>query len=209
MINIAQPNPAAWSPPVSGAAPPVAAVAAIRPLQDSARNGQSGADRQRDTPARPDRQAEAREVARLFPGDRARATGRTATEGRGVGDVLARRDTEQVARELAAEQAAEEARRTQRQALLANVWKASAAVVERVLGRDGAVVAPSAAERPAPSGRQPAEQLTLPWPVMPQDASPSLARADFPDPQDVVAYDERGNSNLAPLEIGVLISRRV
>ena len=44
---------------------------------------------------------------------------------------------------------------------------------------------------------------------MPQDARSGRTRSDYPAPQEVVAYDERGNSNLAPLETGVLISRRV
>lgn len=216
MINIAQPNPVAWPPRTSTAVAPVAAVAAIRPLQESARNGQSGAGRESELPgARNERRVEGREAGRpmrdagadgVRPG-----AGRTAGEGREVGDVAARRELEQAARQQAAEQVAEEARRVQRQELLTNVWKASAAVVDRVLGREeGAAVnaasASSASETPA---RQPVEQLSLPWPVMSQETRPGQTRPDFPAPQDVVAYDERGNSNLAPLEAGALISRRV
>jgi hypothetical protein len=203
MINIAQPNPAAWSPPVSGATKPVAAVAAIRPLQESARNGQPGSGRDRESPAsRADRGAVARDGARATPGSQ-------APERSSAGDVLARREAGQAARRLAAEETAEDARRAQRQELLANVWKASAAVVERVLGlEDGAAMQPATAS-PAASGRQPVEQLALPWPVMPEESRSNRTRADFPAPQEVVAYDERGNSSLAPLEAGVLISRRV
>ncbi len=204
MINIAQPSPAAWSPPASGATAPVAAVAAIRPLQESARNGQPGAGRERELPA-------SRTERRAVAGDGTRATPGRAESTRGAaGDVLARREAEQAARRVAAEDAAEEARRAQRQELLTNVWKASAAVVERVLGLDeGAAVSPAAATGPASPGRQPVEQLALPWPVMPQDAASSRTRPDFPAPQDVVAYDERGNSNLASVETGVLLSRRI
>lgn len=203
MINIAQPNPAAWSPPASGATAPVAAVAAIRPLQESARNGQPGAGRERELPA-------SRTERRAVASDGTRATPGRAESARGAaGDVLARREAEQAARRLAAEETAEEARRAQRQELLTNVWKASAAVVERVLGLDeGTAVSPAVAGPASPS-RQPIEQLALPWPVMPQDAGSSRTRAEFPAPQDVVAYDERGNSSLASLETGVLLSRRV
>ena len=121
-----------------------------------------------------------------------------------------RRDAEQNARQVAAEQAAEAARSAQRQELLTNVWKASAAVVDRVLGREDAAAVKPAAESQAASGRQqPMEQLALPWPVMRQEARSPGSRADFPPTQAVVAYDERGNSNFAPLEAGMLISRRV
>ncbi len=123
--------------------------------------------------------------------------------------MLVRRDAEQDAKQVAAEQAAEAARRAQRLDLLANVWKASAAVVERVLGLEEGAAVNRANASPAASGRQPVEQLALPWPVMPEDARSTRTRADFSAPQEVVAYDERGNSSLAPLEAGVLISRRV
>ena len=214
MINIAQPNPAAWSPPAPGAIAPVTAVAAIRPLQESARNGQSGAGREQGTPAaRADRQTDAREAARQSRdavGDGGRSTpGRTGAPNREAGDMLLRREAEHNAKQLAAEQAAEEARRVQRQELLTNVWKASAAVVDSVFGRNDATAVKPAAESGALSGSQPVEQLALPWPVMPQAARSPGARSDFPSPQDVVAYDERGKSNLAPLETGILINRRV
>ena len=214
MINIAQPNPAAWSPPASSAIAPVAAVSAIRPLQESARNGQPGAGREQDTRgARADRRADVREVARPgrdAAGDGGRSTtGRTGTERGDAGDMRVRREAEQDAKQVAAEQAAEAARRAQRLDLLANVWKASAAVVDRVLGRDDSNAVKPAADSLAVTGRQPVEQLALPWPVMPQDARAPLSRAELRAPQDVVAYDERGNSNLAPLEAGLLISRWV
>jgi hypothetical protein len=214
MINFAQPNPAAWSPPVGGATAPVAPVAAIRPLQETARNGQPGAGRdQGATASRAEARAEGREAARLAreaaresgPG----AAGRNGAAAGESGDLLARREAEQQTRQLAQEQAADEARRAQRQELLSNVWKASAAVVDRVLGREETANAKPGSASAEPSGRQPGEQLSLPWPVMPQDSRAEPARVNFPAPQEVVAYDERGNSNLAPMEAGLLLSRRV
>jgi len=217
MINIAQPNPVVWSPPASGATAPVAAVAAVRPLQESARNGQSGAGREQDTPnVRAERRAEAREVARQgrdAASDGARNTAGRTGNGTGRSEasgMSVRREAEQNAKQVAVEQAAEEARRAQRQELLTNVWKASAAVVDRVLGRDDATALKSAAESQAASGSQQSmEQLALPWPVMPQDARTPPSRAELGAPEDVVAYDEHGNGNLAPLEAGMLISHRV
>lgn len=214
MINITQPNPVVWSPPANGAAAPVAAVTAIRPLQESARTGQQGAER--ELPGqRADRGAadrDARRTARETGTDGVRSGAGRATGERGeLPDAVARREAEQAARQQAADQATEETRRAQRQELLTNVWKASAAVVDRVLGREegAAVNAAAAGASTAAPGRQPAEQLTLPWPVMPQDPGQAQGRRDFPATQDVVAYDERGNSNLAPLEAGALLSRRV
>lgn len=215
MINIAQTNPAVWSPPASTATAPVAAVAPVRPPQESARNGQSGTGREQETPgARAQRRADAREPASsgrdaTAEGAPGRA-GRTGTGGGESSDVRARRETEQNAKQLATEQAAEEARRVQRQELLTNVWKASAAVVDRALGRDDTSAVNAAAESQASAGgEQTLEQLALPWPVMPQDADAAPSRADLGVPDDVVAYDEHGNSSVAPLEAGLLISRRV
>lgn len=215
MINIAQPNPAVWSSPASTATAPVAAVAPIRLLKEGARNGQAGTGREQETPsARADRRADAREVARQgrdAAGDGARGVaGRSGTAGGESSDARVRRESEQNTKQLATEQVAEEARRAQRQELLTNVWKASAAVVDRVLGRDDAIAVKSAAESQAPSdSAQSMEQIALPWPVMPLDAREIPSRADLGVPEDVVAYDERGNSNLAPLEAGLLISHHV
>ena len=214
MINIAQPNPTAWSPLPTGAVAPVAAVAAIRPLQESARNGQPGAGREQGAPPqRNDGRAEARESLRAAR-EAAREGGLAGARRGGTarddpGDILTRQENEQKAKQLALEQAAEESRRAQRQELLSNVWKASAAVVDRVLGRDESSSVTPVAASPEVRGRQPVEQLSLPWPVMQQDSRSEFARADFPAVQEVVAYDERGNSSLAPLEAGLLLSRRV
>lgn len=215
MINIAQSSPVVWSPPASGATAPVTPVAAVRPLQESARDGQpgTGTSAERDTrAARADRRTEAREADRqaheaVNDGKR-RVTGSTGTEPGKVDDAPVRQEAKDNAKQLAEEQAADEARRAQRQELLTNVWKASAAVVNRVLGRDEVSAVNPAAESQALAALPPLEQL--PWPVMPPEAgSPQAPTADFPAPEDVVAYDERGNGNTAPVEAGMLISERV
>lgn len=215
MINIAQTTPALWSPPVSGAVAPVAAVSAVRPLQEGARHNQQGTDRESGAAqARPDRRAEAREGTRPGRNSETPSEGMRTSAGRAdaskgeASEVRLRREAEQNAKQLAAEQAAEEERRAQRQDLLTNVWKASAAVVERVLGRDEVSAVQAAAPSEATSdGTPPVGQLALPWPVMPQEAR--LPNAAFPAPEEVVAYDERGNGNLAPIETGMLVNERV
>jgi hypothetical protein len=73
--------------------------------------------------------------------------------------------------------------------VLTNVWQASAAVVDRALGRE-----------PSTPGAQ-------------SDKSPELSQVattlqDNPA-VDVVAYDDRGNSSFAPLDPGSHFSQRV
>jgi hypothetical protein len=215
MINITQLNPITWSLPTSTTAAPVAAVAGIRPMQESARHGQPGADREpRASTARAERGSEAGEAARKAAEAVAhqggqRTTGRTALDRGEAGGIQAGREAEQNTKQRAAEKVAEAERSAQRQELLVNVWKASAAVVDQVLGREDATAINPAAESQATAARQLLEQPALPWPVMPPEALASVARVSFPSPADVVAYDQRGHSSLAPLEPGALISRRV
>ena len=214
MINFSTQLPAVWTPPAAQAPLAVAAVAAIRPLQESGRNGQSGAEPEAQPPRQGRRRSEP-ESAPILPRksgqeDGAAGASRSATA---QAQRLAQADAEQRTEQEVAQQAAEAARREQMQSVLTNVWKASAAVVDRVLGRDdaapGAVpvsgAAAGSAER-APVRAQPAEQLSLPWPVQPQEL---VLPAAMNDDRVPVAYDERGNSSLAPLEPGALISRRV
>ena len=91
-----------------------------------------------------------------------------------------------------AEREADAARERDKQAMehlkdvLTNVWQASAAVVEQALGL----------EKSTPD--KPADTVAL----------AAAAQDDTPG-AEVVAYDERGNSSLAPLEAGSLISHRV
>ena len=217
MINISTQLPAGWTPQAAQAPAAVAAVAPIRPVQESGRNGQSGAGADPETQA--SRQGRGRpesESAPILPrrsGQEEDSTGAVRSTSTAQAERLSQADAEQRAEQEAAQQAAEVARREQLQSVLTNVWKASAAVVDRVLGRDdpaagGASVsgaAVGAAER-APGRLQPAEQLSLPWPVQPQERALPTAMNDGRVP---VAYDERGNSSLEPLEPGALISRRV
>ena len=214
MINISTQLPAVWTPPAAQAPLPVAAVAAIRPLQESGRNGQSGAGADREAQAaRQGRRRPESESAPILPRRPAQSEAGVAEGTRSPSTAQAERSAQangmQRAEQEATEQVAEEARREQMQSVLTNVWKASAAVVDRALGRDDA--APFGGQAGGPGERssvrsQPAEQLSLPWPVQPQERAVPAAMNEG---RVAVAYDERGNSSLAPLEPGALISRRV
>jgi hypothetical protein len=218
MINISTQLPAVWTPQAAQTPAAVAAVAPIRPVQEGGRNGQSGAGADPETQAsRQGRRRPESESAPILPrrsGQEEDSTGALRSTSTAQAERLSQADAEQRAEQEAAQQAAEAARREQLQSVLTNVWKASAAVVDRVLGRDDAAAggaspvsgaAGGAADR-APGRSQPAEQLSLPWPVQPQERVIPAAMNDGRVP---VAYDERGNSSLAPLEPGALISRRV
>lgn len=83
-----------------------------------------------------------------------------------------------------------ESQRLPPQQLLSTVWEASAAVVNQVLGEEPAAATPAAADAAT-------------------DAVPVKLAADpGAEAQDLVSYDERGNGESAPVELGVIISER-
>ena len=105
------------------------------------------------------------------------------------------------------------------------MWQASAAVVDRALGRDTSTpgtqsdTAPDLSQvaatlvtrrRSAPAGAPelPPEMPALPWRPASTSGESSTAVQDNPA-ADVVAYDDRGNSSLAPLDLGSHFSQRV
>jgi len=140
----------------------------------------------------------------------------------------ARQVEQQRAAQEVADQEADKALREKLQTVLTTVWQASAAVVERALGREPANELPgprpdSAADQsvagsallarrpllPEPALTQQADPL--PWPIMQGETSvQSDPSAPMPlAPEEIVAYDEKGNTSAAPLEVGSLISHRV
>jgi hypothetical protein len=119
-----------------------------------------------------------------------------------------RQDEDKKAREKAEQQ-------IKLQEVLATVWKASAAVVDVVLGRDAAEAAAAAAEgkvdgvsssaQVAAVGGAPAS-VDDPWATPEQaDLLPSAWRRE----QDPEAYTEQGVGSWSPRETGLLISHRV
>lgn len=214
MINISTPWPTAWTPSASPPTSAVAAVIAVRPAKDSGRHTQSGADPQVPSADLARQRSEsAREAAPMLPHKSAQDAATAVAASREPSHTLSRADTQQLAQQEADEQAAKDARHQQLKAVLTNVWKASAAVVDRVLARDDGLVAGAPANATlsgapaewATRGSN-AEQLSLPWPVMPQQRELPAALNEGRAP---MAYDERGISNLMPLEPGALISHRV
>lgn len=216
MLNISSTQPAIWpSAPASGVTP-VTAVTAVTPVQSSARDAQAGFGQGRDQPvpaslrrggaqpAEARRDANTPEAAPLLPRESP-----DSPDGQASPEAIE-------AQANAEAQAEEKALKRQLQDVLSDVWKASAAVVDVVLGRDAAVAeaaGPGAASA-GDSTRSTAVQVASGAVALPvagnQDANDAvLDQAVARLPQDVMAYDAQGNSSWAPLEAGSLLSQRV
>lgn len=219
MFSITSIPPAVWSPAPGPAVTAVAAPAPVTPVQATSRDAQTGTGQPGRDPSavaqvlRPGApqaertsQGPAVEAAPLLPRESPDAPDQPASAE--TTEVQAEAEREQQAR-----QAEDKALKQQLQDVIANVWKASAAVVEVALGResgaaeDAAVdvqaVAPAAA--PGQGGVKP---QTVPA-ALPAVSDEMASLADWRAGQEVVAYDAAGHSSLAPLEAGTLISRRV
>lgn len=237
MLNISSTSAVSWPTPVATGVAPVTPVAAVQPAQAS-----GGSDGQTQTGFGREGRA---------PQQRHTATGRSGTDARAPleaalpavprdpntlprtpapPDASAQRQARQEATRVAEQEKAKDRQTIEHlQTVLSNMWEASAAVVDRALGREptapgnqsdtapdlSQVAAATIPRKPLVPQRpaQPAQE-PVPWPVMPEEAGAAegveaLATAIEGRGGGVVAYDERGNSSLAPLEAGSLISHRV
>ncbi|OSZ74179.1 hypothetical protein [Hydrogenophaga sp. IBVHS1] len=185
MINLTSPSAVSWPAPPSAAVAPVSAVPAVPALSGAGSESQTGPRSGQGGPGH----------AFPSPGQRSvQAQPLSAGEASGASRAEAR-DPQAQALRREAEREAHAAREREKQAMehlkdvLTNVWQASAAVVDRALGRE-----------PSTPGTQ-------------SDTAPDLSQVaatpqDNP-PVDVVAYDDRGNSSFAPLDPGSHFSQRV
>ncbi len=232
MFNIPNTTAVTWTtPPVST---PVGPVAPVQPVGATGRERQAGLGTGQDgqPPARPKLAARTEPgavgqetaAAPLLP----RAAQDKGAEAERAREASLRQEEQQKAAQELAEQEADKALREKLQAVLTTIWQASAAVVERALGREPANETPGAradamsasgatgssqsARRPLPP--EPAERSQtepLPWPVL-QGGAGRVGDSPVPaalPPEEIVAYDDRGNTSAAPLEVGSLINRRV
>lgn len=217
MLNISSTQPVIWpSAPATGTTP-VSAATAVSPVQATARDAQAGLGQRQERPlpdsvrrsgAQPAEGAPERgasDAAPILPGESPDSPeGQTSPE---LPEAKAER-------QKAEAQAEEKALKQQLQDVLSNVWKASAAVVEVVLGRETEAVEagkvdaamPERAVAVASSMRA---AITLPGASVQAANDAVVERIAARPAQDVVAYDAHGNSSWAPLEAGSLLSRRV
>lgn len=249
MINISTSHVVAWPAPAGPAVAPVSPVTPVQPVRETGRDAQAGFGAGRDGQGAAPRSHAPRtgspepdaatEAAPLLP----RGYGPQGAELRsgsapdalpGGSASTAQQKTAERAEQAAEEQAEAAAeRKPPLQAVLTTVWEASAAVVERALGRLsgaeaevpgvqsdtapdlGALAAAQMNRRPLLlAAAEPAAAQPMPWPVMPpsdEEPSPHVAPEDagVVAVEDLVAYDEHGKGSRAPIEAGSVISERV
>jgi hypothetical protein len=229
MINISTSSPVSWPTPPSAAVAPVAATPAIKPVQSGGPEAQADAASRREarrTPTRPDDEASpatSQSVASVAS-DRP-----LTTQAR---QEAAAQRAEQAHKKAEADKASHRKAMDRLQEVLSNMWAASAAVVDQALGLEpkaealpgnqsdtapdlSAVAASTMARRLLPGAKaadapgQTAPE-NMPWPVMPQSTDEAAAEVAPEVPGgEVIAYDENGQSSLAPLEVGTLLSEKV
>lgn len=216
MLSISSSPAVGWPSAPGPAIAPVSAATPVAPVQASARDGQTGSGAfGRDTASARPGEAETAKAAPLLPRPQSDQGQRQGAESPAAQEA----DKAEAEREQQALQAQEQASKQRLQDVIANVWKASAAVVDMALGREAANAslagaAPGAAAvgaaPPLPALASVAAPVA-PLVLAPVAATPG-AEADLEAlkaQQDVLAYDAQGHSSLAPLEAGTLVSRRV
>lgn len=235
MLNISSTTAVSWPTSLSTAVAPVTPVAAVQPVQAS-----GGSDGQTQTAfGREGRAPQQHGNAASRGGTDARAPAEAAAPAQSRDpnalpkapapqDASAQRQARQEAAKVAEQEKAKDRQTIEHlQNVLSNMWEASAAVVDRALGREPAapgnqsdtapdlsqVAASTIPRKPLvpdrPQANKPAQE-PLPWPTSPGGADgEDMAPAIEVQVGEVVAYDERGNSSPAPMEAGSLISHRV
>ncbi|WP_439590160.1 hypothetical protein [Hydrogenophaga sp.] len=219
MINLTSSTPVSWPTPSSTAVAPVTAVPAVaalpggRETQTGPRSGREGAGHSFPSPAGE------RSMARAA--NPATPAGVPPQEAHGAGDFAAQATQRQeMQREAHAARERDQRAMEHLKEVLTSVWQASAAVVDRALGRESTEALPGSRSDTAPDLSQVAASLVArrapvltssrPVPSVPIGQTwVGEARQDEPNAAEVVAYDEHGNSSLMPLEAGSHFSQRV
>lgn len=219
MLNISTSQPLSWStapapPPMA----PVGSVPSVGAVQSSARESQADSGRHGQGAPRGAAVAAPRTAgdSRPNPVQAAPLLPREHTDD-SVSSVSSQADETR----LRAEQQKEEDQKArdkaeqklQLQDVLASVWKASAAVVDVVLGRESVEAAnavdPRSAGKAEPANGQPVQAAVPGDPLAfgEQDgmADPVALRRE----QEPVAYTEQGAGSWEPMEAGLLLNQRV
>lgn len=218
MLSISISQPVVWSPAPAPSVAAVSSAVAVTPVQASSRDGQAGMGQSGRDPAA---QAQAARAA-ASQQERRAETDKATRQGLEAAPLLPRpqpdgrqgqqdADAEKL-EEQKQQQAEEAARKLQLQDVIVSAWKASAAVVDVVLGREDAVsaavradaAAGATAQTPATASRTAAQSAQAL-----DEGQEADALAELAEGREVVAYDAQGHSSLAPLEAGSLVSRHV
>ena len=225
MISFTTSQPVHWPPAASPVVAPVTTVSAVQPTQALSRDTQTGTNTGgRDGQAQATRVASGgKDAAESTAPPTAPLLPREPANGGRENAPASQAEAAEKAERLAAEAQAQEkaAQKLPLQDVLTSVWKASAAVVDVVLGREqqlqaaaaadkATAVAPAGAFAPVATGTSPAQvtATAVPTAVPNNNAAPTQP-GEGRSGQEPVAYTEQGTSSWAPLEAGSLISHRV
>jgi hypothetical protein len=223
MISISSSQPVSWSLTPSPAVAPVAAVPAVGAAASSPRDAQTDSGRggagsrgSASTAASPGAGRSGKELpdttpggqaAPLLPRERSDDSSPSASSDADAARAEQRQEEERKAQEQAEQ-------KLQLQEVLTTVWKASAAVVDVVLGREAPTTTPAQATAaaqslgsavPAGAAGAVAPGASAPERVEMTEPVPIGARRD----QEPWMYTEQGAGSWEPLETGSLISQRV
>ncbi|MDO9135681.1 hypothetical protein [Hydrogenophaga sp.] len=227
MINISTTSPVSWPTPPSAAVAPVSATSAIKPVQSDGREAKNELESRRDA-----RRTRARADEEARPATPQRASDAEPKASAQARQEAAAQRAEQAVKKAEADKASHRKAMDRLQEVLTNMWAASAAVVDHALGLEpkaealpgnqsdtapdlSAVAASTMPRRLLPGAKTadaPAQTApeNMPWPVMPQSTDEAAAELAPEVPGgEVIAYDENGQSSLAPLEVGTLLSEKV
>ena len=217
MLGITSSQPVHWPPSTSPAVAPVAAVGAVTPAQNplrdasssgfgSGREGRAGVapDAAQDKRSASDKAGPETTAAPILP--------REQPEGGQPGAPIETADatlTEAQKKEAQAQAEERAAQQLQLQEVLSTVWKASAAVVDAILGREAAPVTAAAS---AGLGARSLEASQTPWVAQAVADTPntgSRAQSAQHLPTDPVVYSDQGASVWGTLETGTHLNRKV
>ena len=219
MLNISNSQPVSWSTaPSPPAMAPVGSVPAVGAVQSSARDSQAdsgrggqGSPRSSAAPvvrAAGEGKSNPVQAVPLLPREHAEES--TPSPASMVDEARQRteqqKDEDQKAREKAEQ-------KLQLQEVLASVWKASAAVVDVVLGRES-VQAANPVDAEMAGKAAPVTGLPVQAPVS-GDAAAAGTQDGIVDAvalrreQEPVAYTVQGTGSWAPMEAGLLLNQRV
>lgn len=229
MINISTTSPVSWPTPPSTAVAPVSATPAIQPVQSGGREAQADVEARREIRRKPKTDDETGPALSLPRSSAPAGDDKAAVQARQ--DAAAQR-SEQALKKAEADKASHRKAMDRLQEVLSNMWAASAAVVDQALGLEpkgealpgnqsdtapdlSAVAASTLSRRLLPGAKtagspEQAGADNMSWPVMPQSTDEAAAELAPEVPGgEVIAYDEHGQSSLAPLEVGTLLSEKV
>lgn len=216
MLNISTSQPVSWPTAAPVAVAPVPAVSSVGAAQPSARDpqadsGRGGQGARGGVPSAPRSAQDAAsgapavQHAPILPSSRKDAERTTPADY--LADAQQRAEQRQEEEQKAREQAEQ---KRQLQEVLATVWKASAAVVDVVLGREQETAAveaaaASGAKDGAAASQRPVNGAEAQGHLPGIEPVPAALRRE----QEPVTYTEQGASSWPPLETGSLLSRRV